>query len=403
MPLTDSSGPFLYGIDPKLASALADPVRARILEELQSRPLSPSQFVKEKGGDLNCVARNFRYLKTCGYAEVVEERPRARRGASVEHVYGPPQSSGAPAPWEGKLPRVSLDPRVSPALSSYWSRILRAVADSTVSGHIETHCSWDTLVLDECAGAELRQRLNDVVSSVASSGIEGLGRGDLAADLIPATVGFSILRSPQPPEEIVRRFKPLPQERPKRFEFGPEVANALANPWRAKILTELYSRPISPSQFVEKFGGDPSYVARCFRELSGWGLIELIEEKGGGRNGGGIERIFRNAQHCHFDRAVWATVPRFLRMAICRSWASVFGDRLDEIIEAGAWDEEFNRVDTQPAALPARIWQELSGELDRILDWLPRLQSESIDRAGGDIARLDPTLVSMAYFESPGR
>jgi hypothetical protein len=51
--------PTAFGISSKMARALADPWRIRILAELSLRPLSPSKFVKEFGGELTDIARYF--------------------------------------------------------------------------------------------------------------------------------------------------------------------------------------------------------------------------------------------------------------------------------------------------------------------------------------------------------
>jgi len=405
MSLADSSSPFVYGVEPKLASALTDPVRARILEELQVRPLSPSQFVRERGGDLSHVARSFRYLKTCGYAEVIEERRQVQRGSPIEHVYGLVEGPAGASELTASLSIGEPDPTVGAELDAYWSRIVEALAAGTFDNHIETHSSWDTLVLDEKAVEQLRQRL-ELATGLVSSHEEtpppdrGVAAGD---ESIWATAGFSILRTRQSPDEIIRRFKRLPGDVARPFELKPEIVNALANPWRSKILTELFSRPTSPSQFVERFGGDPSYVARCFRELQSWGLIELIEERSGGRNGGGTERIFRNAGHCYFDLVAWDRLPRLLRLAVSRGWAATLAERLAEVVEAdpvGVGGSGLG-VSSRTEALTPAAWQRRTEGLDKILAWLPQLQEEALDRAAGDPDGLKPILVSMACFESP--
>jgi hypothetical protein len=79
--------PAAFGISARMARALADSWRVRILSELSVRPMSPSQFVEEVGGELTHVSRCFRQLAEWGFVEVIEERPGRRRGAAIEHVY----------------------------------------------------------------------------------------------------------------------------------------------------------------------------------------------------------------------------------------------------------------------------------------------------------------------------
>lgn len=74
----------LRSIDPRLAKALSNGVRARALDLLAERAMSPTAIATELGLDVRGVAYHVRVLKKLGCAELVETRPR--RGA-VEHVY----------------------------------------------------------------------------------------------------------------------------------------------------------------------------------------------------------------------------------------------------------------------------------------------------------------------------
>jgi hypothetical protein len=60
-------------ISAKLAKALANPWRNRILIELHLRPMSPKQFADEFDGNLTVISRYFRELKMWGFLEVAEE------------------------------------------------------------------------------------------------------------------------------------------------------------------------------------------------------------------------------------------------------------------------------------------------------------------------------------------
>ena len=74
----------LHSLDPRLAKALSNPVRARALELLAEGPKSPKRIAAELELDLRSVAYHVRVLKKLGCIELVETLPR--RGA-VEHVY----------------------------------------------------------------------------------------------------------------------------------------------------------------------------------------------------------------------------------------------------------------------------------------------------------------------------
>jgi DNA-binding transcriptional ArsR family regulator len=74
----------LHSLDPRLAKALSNDVRARALELLAEGPKSPKLIAAELNLDLRSVAYHVRVLKKLGCIELVETLPR--RGA-VEHVY----------------------------------------------------------------------------------------------------------------------------------------------------------------------------------------------------------------------------------------------------------------------------------------------------------------------------
>lgn len=84
--------PNLRSIDPRLAKALSNDIRARALDLLVEEAISPKAIAAELGLDVRGVAYHVRVLKKLGCIELVETRPR--RGA-VEHIY-------RAAPWVGE-------------------------------------------------------------------------------------------------------------------------------------------------------------------------------------------------------------------------------------------------------------------------------------------------------------
>jgi predicted transcriptional regulator len=76
--------PHLRSIDPRLAKALSNDVRAQALELLSKGAWSPKAIAAELGLDVRGVAYHVRVLKKLGCIELVETRPR--RGA-IEHIY----------------------------------------------------------------------------------------------------------------------------------------------------------------------------------------------------------------------------------------------------------------------------------------------------------------------------
>jgi DNA-binding transcriptional ArsR family regulator len=74
----------LHSLDPRLAKALSNEVRADALELLAGGEKSPKLIAAQLELDLRSVAYHVRVLKKLGCIELVGTLPR--RGA-VEHVY----------------------------------------------------------------------------------------------------------------------------------------------------------------------------------------------------------------------------------------------------------------------------------------------------------------------------
>jgi hypothetical protein len=378
--------------------------------ELAGRPMSPSQFVEKAGGDLSYISRCFRQLAEWGYAEVIEERPGRRRGASIEHVYRAIQRAHFDtATWEG-LPRFQRDVVSDSILGSYFNRVTEAVEAGSFDQEMDRHLSWDGIALDRVAWTELVTELDNVLAWLPELEVEVAGRrASDSEELIPTTVGLAAFRSPQPPETMLRaprrqRGPTAAQRKVLDQPVSVEMAKAMRNRWRSRILMELNARPLSPSQFIEEIGGTPTHVSRCFRQLAEWGYIEVIDERRGGRHGGGVERIYRNTQQAFFNTEEWEQLPLVLRSEFSNAILGSYLARITEAIRAGTFDEEADRhLSWIPILLDRASWEMVASRLDEILDWLPTLERESISRTNVDFASLIPTTVGLASFRSPMR
>jgi DNA-binding transcriptional ArsR family regulator len=76
--------PHIRSIDPRLAKALSNNVRARALNLIAEGAKSPTEIAAILELDVRGVAYHVRVLKKLGCIELVEMRPQ--RGA-IEHVY----------------------------------------------------------------------------------------------------------------------------------------------------------------------------------------------------------------------------------------------------------------------------------------------------------------------------
>ena len=397
--------PAAFGISARTARALADPWRVRILIEVTTRPLSPSRFVEEHGGELTHVARCFRQLAEWGYLEVAEERPGRRRGAAIEHIYRAIRRAHFDAySWESVSPSQRDDVSRS-VLASYQQRIAEALEAGTFDQEIDRHLSWDTIALDRPAWRELGKRLDLILESLSqhelAAGERLAGTRDAA---IPATVGLAAFRSPGPPRPRTsggaHSGLALSQSG-SHYVLGPNLAKALSNTWRCRILMEVSMRPQSPSQFVEEFGGSMTHVSRCFRDLAKWGYLEVLEERKGGRRGGGVERIYKSTHQPYFDLPTWKGLPQILREEMSPWFLNTYFDRVSEAIATGTFDAELDRhLSWRAIVIDRKAWTDICQDLDETLSWLPELEAQSLERTE-DPDELIPTTVGMASFRSP--
>jgi hypothetical protein len=397
--------PAAFGISARTARALADPWRVRILIEVTVRPLSPSQFVDAFGGELTHVARCFRQLAEWGYLEVAEERPGRRRGAAIEHIYRAIRRAHFDSfTWES-VSHTERDDVSRSVLASYQQRIGEALEAGTFDQEADRHLSWDSITLDQTAWRVLGERLDLVLDSLAQHELDA-GKRLTANDgeQIPTTVGMAAFRSPgqpTPKQGVTARSGPGTPTLGTHYVLGPKLAKALSNRWRCRILMEVSMRPQSPSQFVEEVGGSMTHVSRCFRELAKWGYLEVLEERKGGRRGGGVERIYKSTHRPYFDSPTWKALPQIIREEISPWFLNTYFDRVAEAIEQGTFDADLDRhLSWKPIVIDRQAWASICEDLDEVLAWLPELETQSLERTE-DPGELIPTTVGMASFRSP--
>ena len=106
----------------------------------------------------------------------------------------------------------------------------------------------------------------------------------------------------------------------KQVEQLRRLAVVFAVPIRLKIVTELYQRDMSPTQFFEEFGGgSAARVAQHFEKLREAGWLRLVYRlEAGGRRRGGREGIYRATELAFCDHQTWVALPYSIRLAV--SW-----------------------------------------------------------------------------------
>lgn len=194
---TMTNEPAASCISPRLAKAMASPLRSRIMMELSNGDLSPSEFCEIVETELSTAARAFRQLAEWGFAEVVAVRRGGGRRGGTEKVYRRIGRAYFDRPTWASLPPFLRNDLTMNILETYLGRINDALAAETFDAEDDRHLSWDGPVLDRIAWEQLVERLAETLHWLPQLEAESAVR--LAAsgeEPIPTTVGLAAFRSP---------------------------------------------------------------------------------------------------------------------------------------------------------------------------------------------------------------
>jgi hypothetical protein len=194
-------------VDTGLSHPISHPVRVRILEVVNERALSPSQFVEEGlvptdiangrsfQNQLSLVAYHFRGLLKAGCVEVVGTRPV--RGA-VEHTYG-----GRAVAYftDAQWAAIPADQRAAISRTVYQGLVARvesAMHAGTFDSQEDRTLAWTPLRFDEQGWSELHTALAACFAEVEQIKVDARIRlAESGEDGMPAT--FAILGFESPP------------------------------------------------------------------------------------------------------------------------------------------------------------------------------------------------------------
>lgn len=120
---------------------------------------------------------------------------------------------------------------------------------------------------------------------------------------------------------------------------------------RLKIVTELYMREMSPTQFRNEFGGgSASRVAHNFETLERHGWLRYIRSAPG-RGGKGVENFYRATELAFIDAEAWALVPYSMRVASSWKIFNQIAPRMRRAMEASCLVKSPGRDLTSTALL----------------------------------------------------
>jgi DNA-binding transcriptional ArsR family regulator len=130
--------------DPRLAKALAHPLRLQILRALDGRTASPSEIATELGAPLTNVSYHVRKLRSLGLIKLVRKTPK--RGV-VEHYYSAPSRAKVSDEAWAETPGIVKSALVEASARQAASFMVQAAASGGFDLD-EAHFSRTNLTLD---------------------------------------------------------------------------------------------------------------------------------------------------------------------------------------------------------------------------------------------------------------
>lgn len=199
-----AGSPSALGEERQRIEVLHHPWRTRILEVLNERDMSVSQFVDEgliadlaerpRDRAISALAYHFRALREAGAIEIVEQNPR--RGSTELVCRARARALVTDREWV-RLPLHKRRALSRVMLDSLIARAESAVDYGTFDSRLDRHIAWLAMEVDEQGWAELAALLNGVLDTVTAIHRESKERLDASGEQpIRATWGQLHFESP---------------------------------------------------------------------------------------------------------------------------------------------------------------------------------------------------------------
>jgi DNA-binding transcriptional ArsR family regulator len=160
-------------VDPRLAKALAHPLRARILVVLNERVASPNEIAEMLGEALPNVSYHVRTLSDLDCIALV--RTAQRRGATEHYYRALKRPFFSDREWK-RLPASARQALADTTLQMIWDDVSEAIDAGTLSARHDMHVSRSALLLDERGWGELTDALAALLDEAERIGARSAAR-----------------------------------------------------------------------------------------------------------------------------------------------------------------------------------------------------------------------------------
>jgi len=179
--------------DPRVAKAMAHPLRVRILNKLDQRVASPSEISEELGVELTHVSYHVRKLASLGLVELVRRTPR--RGAIEHHYRAKVRPKITHSVWSD-LPTPVKRAMIGASIDQAGELIEQAAGEGGFD-RPDIHLTRNPLQLDEKGWKAVTAALDDLLAKVSEIADDCATRAaDGKAELSPATLLMMFFEGP---------------------------------------------------------------------------------------------------------------------------------------------------------------------------------------------------------------
>jgi hypothetical protein len=188
-------------------------------------------------------------------------------------------------------------------------------------------------------------------------------------------------------------------DKPRRPLVDARLTKAISHPARVEIMVEAVKAPISPAEYVARFGGSVTTAAYHFRELKKQDCLEIVDEK---QRRGATEHFYAVTKRALLSDEDFAQLPAPLRGGFNASIFSTFMLQGQLALEADTMDSQPNKhVTWTPLKLDKQGFDNLMARLKEVYDQagVEQLASEGrLEKSGEEPIY---TTLGMFGFESP--
>jgi hypothetical protein len=183
----------------RMAKLFADPLRIKIVMELNMREMSPKQFFDDfGGGSLSRVSRHFDVLVEYGWLHLVRTESGGKRRGAVEHFYRAIEPAVFHNETWSPLPKSMKEMISAGVVEELGDRLKEALAKGTLDARSERHLSWTPLRLDQRGWDSVIAKVDALFHSLfEEQEAANLRMAKSGEEAIPMIVGLSAFESPK--------------------------------------------------------------------------------------------------------------------------------------------------------------------------------------------------------------